>query len=96
MDGISIFAVGALVGAIGSLVFAARALSNQDEDRAGGLTKGQRKLALLSILGFYATLSLVAFSVGMAVGNTEVAAIAGAFVAIAVGGLALVWFHATE
>jgi hypothetical protein len=96
VDGIAIFAGGALAGAIGSLVFAARALPRQSEDGADGFPKGKRKFALLFILGFYATISLVAFSVGIALGNSEVTVIAGAFVAMTASGLVLVWVYAVE
>jgi hypothetical protein len=83
-----IFAVGALLGAIGSLWFIARKIPAHG---ASSEATTNRKLAIMVVLAVYAAMTFTATVIGIALQATGVAVIGALFCATAMVSLAFVW-----
>jgi hypothetical protein len=86
-EGEIIFAVGAFIGAVGSLWFIAASLP-----RAGtGEGLGTRKIAMMLVLAVYGVMALAAVILGVVLQDAGVAGSAGLLLLLAIAGFALVW-----
>lgn len=92
-----IFAGGAVIGAVGSLIFISRSRSIIDEDQTDSVAQGRtRRLAMLVTLGVYAFLAFVCTVIALALGNQTIMIIAAALFLCAVAGLTAVWMARAE
>jgi hypothetical protein len=83
-----IFAGGAVLGAVGSLVFISRSLSPSTGTAAQATDQGRlRRIALSITLGVYMALALLASVVGLALGAIQLAIIAATLLLMAGAGL---------
>ena len=87
-----IFAGGAVIGAVGSLVFISRSLSTSDRDGIRDAAQDRtRLLALLATLGIYTLLTFACFVIALALAEDGLAIIAGTLLLLAIAGLIGVW-----
>jgi hypothetical protein len=86
-------ACGALVGGLGSLWFAVRAVPPHiDGSRSTVSGLSDKKLALLLILAVYCLLATLGCAVALVLGAIDFAVVAALLLVLAGGGLLFVWF----
>lgn len=84
-------AIGAVLGATGSLLFILRTDAFSQEEQGGHVSASRRGLALRSVLIIYATIAWICLVVAIAIGDMAFIVACGVIALIASIGLVRVW-----
>lgn len=88
-------AVGAILGAAGSVWFILRSHAFSAEKQGGQASAdGRRRIALRSVVSIYAAIAWICLVIAIATGNTAFIVLCGAIALIASLGLVRVWLRA--